>query len=68
MILSKIFVQVKELLIYSITSKILILFHRFQQDFNKNILMFLKAIENNWLFIDNYLSKEKQAIKKEKLD
>lgn len=30
--------------------------------------MFLKAIENNWLFIDNYLSKEKQAIKKEKLD
>jgi hypothetical protein len=67
MILLKISVRVKELLTYLITSRILILYLRFQQDCNKNILMFLKAIESNWSFTDNYLFREKQVIKKEKL-
>ena len=68
MILLKISVQVKELSIYLITSRILILSLKFQQDYNKNILMFLKAIENNWSYIENCLFKEKQVTNKEKLD
>lgn len=68
MIHLKISVLVRELLTYSITSKILILFLKFLLDCNKNILMYLKAIENNWLSIESYSFKAKQATKKEKLD
>lgn len=67
MILLRIWGPAKVLSICLTISKILILCLKFQRDCNKNILMYLRAIVNNWLYIVISSSKERQVMKKERL-